>query len=242
MSNKIVQRLGNKMVQKLINARRVLLGKGKIYGNAANKSLAKALRSNMMGEGVMFVVFSVPDTYRVITGKISGAQYTKNMLSAMASIVGTWAGTNGSGLVAGRIFEKLGKKIDKKFGAVIGFAAAASGGIIFGYAVNKLTGLFKEDDCIITARLFNSVIVNMAVEYFMDDKEIDILIKELDDDSKKIGKFQIKLRNSKHQYYDTQKFLEPYFERAISNRKKITETDEKNIFTVDQNDLKGMEE
>lgn len=25
-------------------------------------------------------------------------------------------------------------------------------------------------------------------------------------------------------------------------RKKITETDEKNIFTVDQNDLKGMEE
>lgn len=242
MSNKLVQKLGTKTVQKLINARRVLLGKGKIYGNAANKSLAKALRSNAIGEGVTFVVFSVPDTYRVATGKISGAQYTKNMLSAMASIVGTWAGTNGSGLVAGRIGEELGKKIDKKFGAVIGFAAGASGGIIFGYTVNKLTGLFKEDDCIITARLFNSVIVNMAVEYFMDDKEIDILIKELDNDSKKIAKFQMKLRNSKHQYYDTQKFLEPYFEKAISGRKKISETDEDSIFTVDQNDLKGMEE
>lgn len=76
-SNKIVEQLGTKTVQKLINARRILLGQKKIYGNAANKSLAKALRSNAFVEGITFVVFSVPDTYRVATGKISGAQYTK---------------------------------------------------------------------------------------------------------------------------------------------------------------------
>ncbi len=39
-SNKIVVQLGNKTVQRLINARRALLGQKKIYGNAANKSLA----------------------------------------------------------------------------------------------------------------------------------------------------------------------------------------------------------
>lgn len=229
-SNKIVGQLGTKTVQKLVNAKRVLLGKKKIYGNAANKSFAKALRSNAIVEAASFVVFSVPDTYGVVAGKISGAQYTKNMISSAASFMGSLAGAYGSGIAAGAVGEKIGKKINKKVGAVIGFAAGAGGGILAGVTVNKIAGLFKEDDCIITARLFNAAIVNMSIDYFMSEQEMDKLVELLDKDSKKIGKFQLKIRISQQQYYDIQQFLEPYFERVTNDRKAISEKEEEKAF------------
>ncbi|MCR5402846.1 MAG: hypothetical protein K6E91_03385 [Butyrivibrio sp.] len=232
-SDKLVKQLGNKTVQKLINARRVLLGQKKIYGNAANKSLAKALRGNAIVEGITFVVFSIPDTYRVSTKKISGAQYTKNMISSAASFLGSIAGTYGGGMAAGAIGEKIGKKIDKRVGAVIGFIAGAGGGMLAGITVNKLAGLFREDDCIITARMFNAVIVNMSIDYFMSEEEMDKLVAELDNDSKKLGKFQIEIRNADHQYYDIQKYLEPYFDKVVEGRRRISEQDEEAAFEYD---------
>lgn len=237
-SEKIVQLLGNKTVQRLINARRALLGQKKIYGNAANKSLAKALRSNGIVEGISFVVFSVPDTYRVSTKKISGAQYTKNMISMFASFLGGIAGTYGAGLAAGSVGEKIGKKVDKKVGAVIGFVAGAGGGVLAGFTVKKLADLFKEDDCIITARLFNASIVNMAVEYFMSEEELDKLVKELDNDTKKIGKFQMEIRVSNHQYQDIQNFLEPYFKKATEGRKLISVKVENDALKCDKTEEK----
>ncbi|MBD5401202.1 hypothetical protein HDR58_00145 [bacterium] len=230
ISNKIVEQLGTRTVQRLINARRVLLGQKKIYGNAANKSLAKALRGNAVVEGITFIVFSTPDTYRVSMGKISGAQYTKNMISSVASFIGSIAGTYGAGMAAGAVGEKIGKKVGKRAGAVIGFVAGAGGGMLAGVTVNKIFSLFKEDDCIITARLFNAVVANMSIDYFMSEEEIDELVDALDKDSKKIGKFQMKVRVSEHQYYDTQKFLEPYFEKVIGGRKYISERSTEEIY------------
>lgn len=235
VSDKIVRLLGTKTVQKLINARRVLLGKGKIYGSAANKSLAKALRSNGVVEGISFVVFSVPDTYRVCAGKISGAQYTKNMVSMTASVAGSIAGTYGAGMVVGAVGEKIGKKINKRFGAAIGFAAGAGGGMLAGFTVNKFTGLFKEDDCVITARLFNAVLINMSIEYLFDEAEMDKLIEILDTRDKDIRKQQIELRRSDHQYYDVQKFLEPLFAEVVKSRSVISTELEEKSFMMDKN-------
>ena len=235
VTDKLVKQLGNKTVQSLINARRALLGQKKIYGAAANKSLAKALRGNVVVEGITFVVFSIPDTYRVSTGKISGAQYTKNMISTVASIVGSLAGTYGAGLAVGAVGEKIGKKIDKRVGAAVGFVAGTGGGMLFEVAGNKLAGLLKEDDCIISARLLNAVVVNMAMDYMLNENEIDELVKKLDADSKKIGKFQVSIRNAGHQYHDIYKFLEPYFEDVIAARTYISEETENNAF-----DYSGM--
>lgn len=233
VSNKIVQKLGTKMVQRLINARRILLGKKKIYGNAANKSLAKALRGNVIVEGVTFVAFSVPDTYRVSIGKISGAQYTKNMIATAASFMGGIAGTYGAGAAAGAIGEKIGRKVNKTVGAAVGFAAGMGGGALAGFAVNKLAGLVMEDDCIITARLFNAAVANLTIEYLMSEEEIDKLVVRLDEDSRQINKFQVKMRTLEHQYYDTQKFLRPYFEKAVSDRVRISEKEEEEAFSWD---------
>lgn len=232
VSDKIVKMLGTKIVQKLINARRFLLGKGKIYGNAANRSLAKALRGNVFVEGLTFLVFCVPDTYKVCFRKISKAQYTKNMLSMTASVFGGIAGTYGAGMAAGAAGEKLGKKVNKRVGAVIGFAAGAGSSMLAGMAMNRLTGLFKEDDCVITARLFNAVLVNMSVEYLFNEAEMDQLIEILDNMEKDIRKLQVSLRISPHPYYETQKFLEPLFDEVVKNRTIITDELEKKSFDL----------
>lgn len=234
LSNKIVELMGAKLVHRLINARRVLLGQKKIYGSAANKSLAKALRGNVIVEGVTFIVFSIPDTYRVSLGKISGAQYTKNMISTAASFAGSIAGAYSAGLAVGAISGKFGKKVNKTVGAVIGFAAGAGGGMLAGFAVKEITGLFKEDDCIITARLFNAAVANLVIEYLLSEEEIDRLVEELDQDSRKVNKFQIGIRTCEHQYYDIQKFLEPYFEKAVENRAYISEKAEEAAFLLEE--------
>lgn len=224
-SEKVTQMVGTKTVQNFINAKRVLLGQNKIYGNAASKSFAKALRSTVVSEGVMFVVFSIPDTYRVITSKISTAQYLKNMVSLGAAFLGNIVGAYGAGLAVGAIGEKFGKRIDKKVGAAVGFLGGLLGGTVAGIAVKSLAGLFKEDDVVITARLFNAVVANMAVEYFLQEKETDKLIELLNEDSKEIGKLQRKLLVSSRQYYDVEQFLASYFDKAINNREPIKDED-----------------
>lgn len=232
-SQKVVDKIGTKTVQKLVNARRALIGKGKIYGNAANKSFAKTLRSNALMEGASFVIFSIPDTYRVCSKKISGSQYTKNMLSSVGSLLGNIASTYGAGVAAGKIGEKLGKKVNKKLGAVIGFIAGTGGGMVAGFAIRKLSNVFKEDDCIITARLFNGVVVNLAIEYMLDERECDILVKELNKKSKEVTKFQTKILKSKHQYFDIKKYLEGYFEDVVAQREKIDRDMEKQVLAYE---------
>ena len=233
-TDKLVKMLGTKTVQKLINARRVLLGQKKIYGNAANKSLAKALRGNVIVEGITFIVFSIPDTYRVSINKISIAQYTKNMISSMASFVGSIAGTYAGGMAAGAIGEKIGKKIDKKVGAIIGFVAGAGGGMLAGMAVNGLAGLFREDDCVITARLINAAVVNMSIDYLLSEDETNKLVSLLDKDSKKLAKLQMQIRTSDRQYYDIIKFLEPYLEKATEDREFISVNEEEEAFSYEE--------
>lgn len=221
ISEKITNTLGTKLVTELVNARRALLGQAKISGSAASKSFAKALRSTAVSEGVLFTVFAVPDVYRAINNKINGAQFWKNMVSLSASFFGNIAGTYVSGIALGKIGEKIGKKFDKKAGAVVGFLGGLAGGTILSVAAKTLTGLFKEDDAVITARLFNAVIANMAVDYLMSEKEIDSLISELDNASKDINKMQRYLLQSNHQYYDIEQFLSPYFENVVKGRDVI---------------------
>ena len=225
LSEKITDALGTKLVTELINAKRALLGKTKISGNAASKSFAKALRSTAVSEGVLFTVYAVPDIYKVINQKITGAQFVKNMISLSASFFGNIVGSYGAGMAAGKIGEKVGKKIDKKVGAVIGFTGGFLGSAILGVAMKQLTNIFKEDDAVITTRLFNAAIANMAVDYLMTEEEMDRLISVLNDAGKDINRLQRDLLKSNHQYYDIEQFLIPYFEKAIDARELIKDED-----------------
>ena len=214
--------LSPQTVQKIVNAFRSLAGKKAIYGAAAQKSFAKALRTTAMTQGIMFVVFSVPDTIRVVGHKMSGAQYTKNMTSMVASFLGAAAGSYGAGIAMGKVLEEAGEKVKGQVGGAVGFAAGIVGGTGANMIVRGIGNLFHEDDAIITTRLFNACLSNMCIDYMLSETEVDEVIKQLDDKGKAIGKLQRQLIASERQYYDVEQFLDPIFKNVVSKREKIS--------------------
>jgi uncharacterized membrane protein required for colicin V production len=171
----------------------------------------------------MFIVFSVPDTYKAISGKISGSQYFKNMTSLAASFTCSIMAT---ALAGGVIGKKAGGKINKKVGQIIGFCAGLTGGAIGGTAVKTIGNLLHEDDAIITARLFNAVLLNQFFGYMLSSAEQDQVIALLDKDEKQLRNLQQSLYKSDHQEQDVIEYLTPRMNSIIKKRKKIEVSDE----------------
>ena len=218
LATEISKSISPQMAQEIINAFRALAGKKAIYGAAAQKSFAKFLGSTAITQGVMFIVFSVPDTFKVVNGKLSGSQYWKNMTSLFLSFTGSIAATTATGAVIGKT---LGEKVDKKVGAAIGMGAGVIGGAVCGTAAKGICNLFHEDDAVITARLFNGVLLNQFMDNMLTSEEQDSVIKALDEDEKQLRQLQQDLRKSKMQEADIIKYLKPKIKSATKRRSDI---------------------
>lgn len=218
--------IGPKATQAIINAFRALAGKNTIYGAAAQKSFAKFIGANAITETVMLLVFSAPDTYRLIQGRMSKAQYFKNLTSLIASFLGSIGGTAAAGACIG---EKLGSAINKKAGKALGLCAGMIAGAIAGAATKAIGNCFKEDDAIITGRLFNAVLINCIIEEMLTDDEQDELIKMLDEDSKGLKQLQASLLKSKTQEADIKDYLTPMFDKIKQKRAHIGSDEEQKM-------------
>ena len=218
LTMEISKSISPQTAQEIINAFRALAGKKAIYGAAAQKSFSKFLGSTAITQGVMFIVFSVPDTFRVIDGKISGTQYWKNMTSLFASFTGSITATTAAGALIGK---ELGEKVDKRIGAAIGMGAGVIGGAVCGTAVKGIGNLIHEDDAVITARLFNGILLNQFIDNMLTSEEQGVVITALDDDEKQLRLLQQALRKSETQEADIIKYLEPKIKAAIMSRSSI---------------------
>lgn len=218
LTMEISKSISPQTAQEIINAFRALAGKKAIYGAAAQKSFSKFLGSTAITQCVMFIVFSVPDTFRVIDGKISGTQYWKNMTSLFASFTGSITATTAAGALIGK---ELGEKVDKRIGAAIGMGAGVIGGAVCGTAVKGIGNLIHEDDAVITARLFNGILLNQFIDNMLTSEEQGVVITALDDDEKQLRLLQQALRKSETQEADIIKYLEPKIKAAIMSRSSI---------------------
>ena len=218
LATEISKSLNPKLVQEIVNAFRALAGKKAIYGAAAQKSFAKFLGSTAITQGIMFVVFTLPDTYKAITGKISGSQYWKNMTSLSASFLCSIAGTTAAGAVIGKT---IGEKVDKKVGSAIGLGVGVVCGALGGAGAKAIGNLLHEDDANITARLFNAVLLNQFIDYMLIPEEQDQIISVLNDDEKKLRELQQSLLKSNHQEKDVVEYLEPSIRKVIRKRHVI---------------------
>ncbi len=230
----VVQKLGPKATQKIINALRTLVGKKAIYGAAASKSLSKALSSSILTSGVSILVFSVPHTYQVINKQISKGQYLKNVSNLIASTTGAVGTAIAAGVATANVGEKIGKKIDKKAGAAIGFIAGMGGGIAMGAASSRVGRLIREDDSDILFRLFNAVLVNVCADNFLNESEINDFIGILKDNKeagKKIKKVMAKIYSSSTQYQDLVALLEEVLKPVLKKRLTISKDVEPDIDT-----------
>ncbi len=226
LTSEISKAVSPKMAQEIVNAFRALAGKKAIYGAAAQKSFAKFLGSTAITQSIMFFVFSVPDTYKLISGKMSGAQYFKNMTALGASFLGAIGGTAIAGSAIGKV---AGGAINKKAGAAIGMVAGTLCGATCGAAAKEINNLLHEDDAIITARMFNAILLNQFIEYMVTEKEQDKIISLLNEDEKPLQELQRELLKSKSQEKDIIRYLEPKIKKIIGERGLVSAEDEERM-------------
>ena len=148
------------------------------------------------------------------------------MTSLFASFTGSIIATTAAGAIVGKT---LGEKVDKKIGAAIGMGAGVIGGAVCGVAAKGIGNLIHEDDAIITARLFNGVLLNQFMDNMLTPEEQDRVIKLLDDDEKQLRQLQQNLRNSKMQEADIVEYLKPKIESVIKERSSIDIADEQKM-------------
>lgn len=212
--------IGPQRTQNFINSFRSISGKKAIAGVAAQKSFEKFLATELTTGLVMFVVFSIPDTYRVLTGKISKAQYTKNMFILGANFAGAAAGA--------AVGAKLGAKVGNLAGPV-GFVGGFAGGAIAGGLARLITNAFREDDVVIMGRMINEYISIAMIDNMFNDEEQNQLIELLNKDNKGLKELVQKLICSQNQEKDIMYFLRPKIKKVISTRKRIKRKHEKVI-------------
>lgn len=226
LTDGVTKMLSPKMTQEIINAFRAIAGKKAVYGAAAQKSFSKFIGATAISQTIMCVVFSIPDTYKMIKGRISGSQYIKNMSSLALSFIGTIAGSAAAGAIIG---ENFGESLDKKVVSGVSMVVGAVVGAACGGTAKCVGDLVHEDDAVITTRMFNSILSNQIINYMLSEEEIDIVISLINEDEKELRNLQQNLLKSKFQEQDVIKYLEPKILKVIDNRKHITNKDEEKL-------------
>lgn len=214
-------------VKNLSSATRLIAGKEEIAKESIKslrKELATTLNSTIISSLISFTVFSIPETIKLCTRKISVSQYAKNLVKLGAGIVGGAVGS----ITAGSIAATAG--VTGAAGVAVGVVGSMTGAFAVGAAVGVVADVLVEDDIIRYSRLFNAYVSHYVNEYMLIESEIDILLKKLGNvDGKEFTKFFEKVHASKKQEQTIKKFLTPYFEEIVTNREKFSLNDEQAI-------------
>lgn len=224
LSTYIVNAMGYKTVQTIVNAIRSMAGKAPISGAAAMKQLAKILRNSVVTSAITIVVFSVPDTYNVFQRKLSTAQYTKNMLSLVGTMATAGVGTLGASCAAAKVAGSIGTTIAPGVGTAIGIGGGLAGGFVGGTAIKLAGDHVREDDSVILSRLFNAVVTNLIYEYMLSESEINVVIEKFNAiGSRKFNKLFKDVMAADHQEKVIEKYIRHYYEEVVRSRPKVAE-------------------
>lgn len=221
-SQAVVGKLGFKASATIVNGLRALTGKTAISGAAASKQLAKMLRGNAVSAAVTLAVFSVPETYKLLQGKASGAQYAQNMACLATSIAGGIAGAAAAGVAAAKVGAVAGTAVSPGVGTIVGLAGGMVGGTVGTAAAGVVGGILFEGDSASFGRYFNAMVSCMAVEYLLDGREMDELLAVLN--GVKPEEFKALMEEtfpSQLQVAKVRAFLVPIFNEIVSRRERF---------------------
>ena len=232
-SQAVVSKLGYGTSAFIVNGLRALSGKAAIHGVAATKQLAKILRTNVLTSAITFAAFSIPETYNLVSNKISASQYLKNITVLAGSMIGGGGGALAAGIVAAKVAGAAGTVVSPGIGTVVGLAGGLVGGAAVAKATDVVGDILHEDDSEIIGRLFNAYVSYLASEYLLDEKEIGVLVAELDKvPHKSFKKLFQDILVSDTQEETIREFLETYFESVVSTREKFALPSEEEIIAV----------
>lgn len=224
LSKYIVEKMGYKTTQAIVNSLRAMAGKTAISGAAAAKQLAKILRSNVVTSLITIIAFSVPDTYKFFAKKSSGAQYTKNMLSLIATTAAAGGGTLGASVAAAKIAGAVGTSIVPGIGTAIGVAGGLIGGLAGGTVIKIAGDSIREDDSVIISRLYNSIVINLSIENMLSEKEVDELIEAFNEKKpKEYRALFASVLSSQNQEQTIEDFIRPSLQKIVEKRPTVNE-------------------
>lgn len=211
----------------------MLSGKTAIHGIAATNQLAKILRTNVLTSAITFAAFSIPETYNLVSSKISTSQYLKNITVLAGSMIGGGGGALAAGIAAAKVAGATGTAVSPGVGTVVGLAGGLVGGAVVAKATDVIGDILHEDDSEIIGRLFNAYVSCLASEYLLDEKEIEILVSGLDKTPQKNFKklFQ-EILVSENQEQTIREFLEPHFDSIVIDREKFELPSEVQIVSI----------
>jgi hypothetical protein len=221
VSDIITNKIGSRAVQNLINSIRSINGQKPIYGAAAQKSLAKALRTSVIAQSVSLIIFSVPDTIKVIRKKISGAEYVKNITGLISSSAGSFGGA----LVANKLIRKFAKNIPNPAAKAIVYVSSAAAGIGTSYFTRKGMSIIREDDSTILRRLLDASIIIACLDNMFNEIEIehflDILVRD-DEIRKSLETLMGNIYSSDKQYIALRAVLDNAAFKVVKQRKVLS--------------------
>lgn len=113
-----------------------LIAGKQVAGAAATNVVTKALRTNAVVSGVVFVGTTIPDVVDFCRGKISGAQFAENTTTNVAGVGGGWAGASAGAAIGSTICPGVGTVIGGIVGGICGGMGASLG-------VKRVFCLFK---------------------------------------------------------------------------------------------------
>ncbi len=174
-SESLVNTLGPKASAYLVNAFR---SGTEIYGAAAMKSAAKLLRGNVVTSVATLAVMSASDVVEVLRGRISGAQFTKNIINTSAGIGGGVAGwTSGAtaGATAGSVIPGVGTAIGGFVGGLLG---AFFGSSIASKTSQAMTDKFIEDDVKKMEKILSQEFEYVASDYLLNESECQQIVEK----------------------------------------------------------------
>lgn len=102
------------------------------------------MRSNVVTSLITIAVFSVPDTYNILRKRLSGAQYTKNMLSLIGVLATSSGGTLATSVATAKVAAAMGTTISPGVGTAIGIAGGLVGGLAGGSAIKFVADNIRE--------------------------------------------------------------------------------------------------
>lgn len=226
----VVSTLDNQAASALVNAVRTLGGEAAIQGASAYRHLARIMRSTLFSSALTFAVFSIPDTCRLATRRISAAQYAKNLSVLSGSIAGGTGGAIAAGAAAGQL---AGTAVTAALGTAIGVAGGFVGGSLAAMAVDAVGDLIHEDDADAQLRLFNAVLSCMIGEHLLDADEIEALVQRLDAaDPAELRRLFTQVQRAQVQEAPLRDYLLPHVEAVTAARERFSMPGPADIFAV----------
>lgn len=218
-SDYIVKAMGSKTAAKIVNSLRI--GSTPIYGGAAINSLSKMLRGNVITGIATTIVLSSADVFRFFNGNVSGAQLGKNITKTGVGVAGGtagWVGGAATGAALGSFVPIIGTGIG-------GFIGGVTGAFLGGGAAQKVADIILDDwleikdDIEIMLDILNKVFGELAFEYLLSEKEIEIIIGELKSLDLKSKMMDMYASSNRQEY--ARKLLKTLIEEEVKSRKKV---------------------